>query len=176
MLFAPFAPDAHGSSVDAQIRPARTDDLAACARLSQLRNGGELDAWFGRLAVDLHDPEAHLVVAEVDGAVAGHAAARWLSMDRALARVVSDGWYLTGLLVDPAHRRRGLGRRLVQARLDWLDARTDCSWYFAAASNPASIALHEPFGFAEVTRDFAVPGVSFAGGEGVLCVRHSFQL
>lgn len=176
MLFAPFAPDAHGSSVDALVRPARADDLAACAELSLNRNGGELDVWFGRLAADLEDPEAYLLVAEVDGVVAGHAAARWLSIDAKLARVVTDGWYLTGLLVDPAYRRRGLGRRLVQARLDWLDARTDCSWFFAAATNPASLALHEPFGFVEVTRDFTVPGVRFAGGQGVLCVRHSFQL
>lgn len=171
MLFAPFAPDAHGSSVDALVRPARTDDLAACAALSQQRNGGDLDAWFGRLALDLEDPEAHLVIAEVDGAVAGHATARWLSFAVELACNVEDGWYLTGLLVDPGHRRGGLGRRLVQARLDWLASRAACVWYFAASTNPASIALHKPFGFAEVTRDFVVPGVSFRGGEGVLCRR-----
>lgn len=171
MLFAPFAPDAHGSSVDALVRPARTGDLTACATLSQRRNGGDVDAWFGRLAVDLEDPEAHLVVAEVDGHIAGHATARWLAFAADLARNVEDGWYLTGLLVDPEHRRGGIGRRLVQARLDWLASRAVSVWYFAAATNPASIALHEPFGFTEVTRDFVVPGISFRGGEGVLCRR-----
>jgi len=59
----------------------------------------------------------------------------------------------------------------VQARLDWLDSRTDRIWYFAAAANGASIALHEGFGFRAVTRDFIVPGVSFTGGSGVLCCR-----
>jgi Acetyltransferases len=168
MLFAPYAPQAHGSSVDALVRPAATADLQACALLSQNRNGGELDTWFGRLAVDLEDPEAKLLVAEVDRRVAGHAVARWLSFDHRLARNLTDGWYLTGLLVDPRHRRAGLGRRLVQARLDWLAPRAASVWYFAAATNPASIALHEPFGFTEVTRDFVVPGVTFRGGEGVL--------
>lgn len=171
MLFAPFVPDAHGSSIDAVVRPADAADLAACAALSHSRNGGDLDAWFGRLAVDLEDPEAHLVVAEVDAAVAGHATARWLSFDAELARNVEDGWYLTGLLVDPAHRRRGLGRRLVEARLDWLDSRAQRVWYFANGRNAASIVLHEQFGFRELTRDFDVPGIAFGRGGGVLCVR-----
>lgn len=171
MLFAPFVPDAHGSSIDAVVRPAVAADLDACAALSQDRNGGELDAWFGRLAVDLDDPEAHLVVAEVDGVVAGHATARWLSFDAELARNVTDGWYLTGLLVDPAHRRGGLGRRLVEARLDWLGPRAEQVWYFANGRNAASIVLHERFGFREVRRDFDVPGVAFSKGGGVLCVR-----
>ena len=37
-----------------------------------------------------------VVVAEVDGVVAGHATARWLSFDAELARNIEDGWYLAG--------------------------------------------------------------------------------
>lgn len=175
MLFAPFAPEAHGTSLDAVVRPAVSADLDACARLSHARNGGDPDAWFGRLAMDLDDPEAHLVVAEVDGTVAGHATARWLSFDAELARNVTDGWYLTGLLVSPEHRRRGLGRRLVDARLEWLGSRAERVWYFANGRNAASIVLHEQFGFRELTRDFIVPGVDFGKGGGVLCLRESIR-
>ena len=56
-------------------------------------------------------------------------------------------------------------------QLQWLDGRTDRSWYFAAATNGASIVLHEQFGFRELTRDFVVPGVAFGKGGGVLCLR-----
>ena len=41
--------------------------------------------------------------------------------------------FLTGLVVDPLHRRGGIGRRLTQARLQWLDGRTNKVWYFASA-------------------------------------------
>ncbi len=171
-LFAEFDPDAHGEPVSAVVRPAVEADLDACAQLAAERNGGAAESWRSRLAVDLADPEKLLVVAECDGVVAGHAGAGWLSFDPVLARNVKDGWYLTGVLVDPALRRRGLGARLVEARLNWLSSRADRVWYFAAAQNQASLRLHRGFGFSEVTRSFAVPGVSFTGGEGVLCVRY----
>ncbi|MBU3978025.1 GNAT family N-acetyltransferase [Propionicimonas sp.] len=172
-MFAEFEPDAHGEPVAAVVRLATESDLDACADLAQQRNGGELDTWRSRLAVDLADPEKLLVVAEVDGAVVGHAGAGWLSFDPELAVNLKDGWYLTGVVVAPSQRRRGLGRRLVQARLDWLAARTDRAWYFAAAENQASLQLHRELGFSEVTRSFEVPGVSFTGGVGVLSVRFS---
>lgn len=170
-LFADFAPHSHGEPKPAVVRPAGESDLDVCARLAAVRNGGEVDTWRSRLAVDLADPEKLLVVAECDGVVAGHAGAGWLSFDPALARNIKDGWYLTGILVDPALRRRGLGARLVEARLNWLSTRADRVWYFASAQNEASLQLHRGFGFSEVTRSFAVPGVSFTGGVGVLCVR-----
>lgn len=169
--FADFDPDAHGEPSPAIVRPAVEADLDACARLAAERNGGAVDTWRSRLAVDLADPEKLLVVAECDGVLAGHAGAGWLSFDPALARNIKDGWYLTGVLVDADLRRRGVGTRLVQARLDWLSSRADRVWYFAAAQNEASLQLHRRFGFSEVTRSFEVPGVSFTGGVGVLCVR-----
>ncbi len=170
-MFAAFEPDLVGRSLSVSVRPAEAADLDACAALASQRNGGEPDVWRSRLNVERDDPERLLVVAEVDGRIAGHAGAGWLSFDPELADNVKPGWYLTGILVDPAFRRGGVGAALVQARLDWLDTRTDCSWYFATAVNQASLALHSRFGFREVTRKFTVPGVDFTGGVGVLSVR-----
>jgi ribosomal protein S18 acetylase RimI-like enzyme len=170
-MFAPYEPDAVGRVLRVDVRPAEAADLDACAGLAHQRNGGEVDVWRSRFAVELDDPERLLVVAEVDGRVAGQASAGWLSVDPELADNIKPGWYLTGVLVDPALRRGGVGSALVQARLDWLDARTDCSWYFASAVNQPSLDLHRRFGFREVTRKFTVPGVEFTGGVGVLNVR-----
>ena len=170
-MFAAYEPDAVGQLLAVSVRPAEVADLDACAALAHQRNGGEFTTWRSRLAVELDDPERLLVVAEVDGRIAGQASAGWLSVDPDLADNLKPGWYLTGVLVDPALRRGGVGYALVQARLDWLDARTYCCWYFAAAVNHASLALHHRFGFREVTRKFAVPGVEFTGGVGVLSVR-----
>ena len=44
-------------------------------------------------------------------------------------------------------------------------------WYYAPRSTLVSVPLNAvevPFMFEEVTRDFAIPGVAFAGGVGVL--------
>lgn len=172
-MFAAFEPDAHGDDLDATVRPATVADLDACAALAQDRNGGDLGVWQAKLAADLTEPDQLTLAAVSAGSLTGFATAGRLSFDPQESRNIADGWYLTGVVVHPAHRRRGLGRRLLQARLDWLDLRSDQVWYFASAANLTSLELHRGFGFEEVTRDFIVPKVSFTGGVGVLCVRYS---
>lgn len=160
---------------------ANLDDVAGCVRL----------------AVDLlaHDPakrRAKLradIAAERDGRDGTAPHSKALFVARAGGQVVAcsrvelwtppadapatdapGGWYLMGLLVDPAHRRSGVGRGLTHLRLDWLRTRTDRVWYFSNARNDASLALHAGLGFREVTREFSFPTVTFEGGVGVLCV------
>ena len=53
--------------------------------------------------------------------------------------------------------------------MGWAAERAEEMWYFTNAGNRASLRLHEALGFAEVTRDFVFPGVTFTGGVGVLC-------
>ena len=78
------------------------------------------------------------------------------------------GWYLSGVIVAEDYRRRGIGRRLTQARLNWIAERDRAAYYFSNARNRASIDLHRAFGFVELTRDFTFPGASFEGGVGIL--------
>ena len=70
---------------EADAEPTHTDDLASVAQLIA------------------HDPGA-LIVAEVDDRIVGSVIAGW------------DGWRgsVYRLVVSPAHRRHGLGRRLVR--------------------------------------------------------------
>src|SRR5581483_7229910 len=84
-------------------------------------------------------------------------------------RTAPAGYYLTGVLVAPAHRRLGVGEQLTRARMGWAAERAEEMWYFTNAGNRASLRLHEALGFTEVTRDFVFPGVTFTGGVGVLC-------
>lgn len=61
--------------------------------------------------------------------------------------------YLEGWWVDPDHRRRGIGRALVRAALDW--AREQGCTEFASDTTPdneASQQAHEALGFEEVER------------------------
>jgi RimJ/RimL family protein N-acetyltransferase len=62
------------------------------------------------------------------------------------------GCYLSGVLVDPAWRRRGIATELPRARLRWAFARTGKVFYVTGADNIASIHLHAALGFQEVKR------------------------
>ena len=62
------------------------------------------------------------------------------------------GHYLSGVLVDPAWRRRGIALALTRARLCWVFARADEVFYVAGADNTASLHLHAALGFQEVKR------------------------
>jgi ribosomal protein S18 acetylase RimI-like enzyme len=118
---------------------------------------------------ELENPEHHLVVAEVDGSIAGYGRAGLFEPDAdAPADSAPRGYYLTGVFVHPSRRRAGIGATLTRARLDWIGARADEVWFFANARNGASIELHRKVGFEEVTRDFSFPGLTFEGGEGIL--------
>ena len=152
------------------IRPAAVADLPAAARLAVDERGGEHTHWRARLAADLADQHACLLVAETDGRVLAYARARRFDPPPdAPANVAPAGYYLAGLLVAPEYRRRGLGERLTRARMAWTAARATEIWFFANAANRASLLLHQRLGFREVTRDFTYPGVTFTGGVGVLC-------
>jgi phosphinothricin acetyltransferase len=86
------------------------------------------------------------LVDEADGRVTGYAYASAFS-ERPAYRWTAE----TTVYVDPAHHRRGVGRRLYAALLHRLRAqgvRTACA--VITLPNPASVALHESMGFAPV--------------------------
>ena len=106
-----------------------------------------------------------MIVAERSGGFLGYAKASYLEFkEESPANTAPEGWYLTGVVVDPEHRRRGVGAALTRARLQWIGRRAGAAYYFASAKNRATHDLHAPFGFEEVTRNFSVPGVTFTGG------------
>jgi len=123
-----------------------------------------------RFEADLSGDDRVLVVAGVEGSLAGYGRVRWFSPSpRSPAGTAPVGWYLGGLVVAPEWRGCGAGAALTRMRVEWVSERADEVWYYANARNVVSLALHAAVGFEEVTRDFSVPGVSFEGGSGVLC-------
>jgi ribosomal protein S18 acetylase RimI-like enzyme len=152
------------------IRSAEDADIEACVALACLAAPERSAAgWRGVLLREVEDPEHHLVVAEVGGAIVGYGRAGLFGTEpEAPADTAPRGYYLTGVFVHPDHRRGGIGAALTQTRLDWIGERADDAWFFANARNVASIDLHRRFGFEEVTRRFSFPGSTFHGGEGIL--------
>jgi ribosomal protein S18 acetylase RimI-like enzyme len=166
-VFAEFEPRTkRRPRVAVHVRRAESNDLDALARLRAVREGGDPDASRTVLAAKLARAERGaevLLVARAEDETVGYGGAGFLDRGTAPA-----GWYLTGVLVDPAWRRRGVATVLTRARLEWIKERAECAYYVANARNRVSIALHQAFGFEEITRDFSVPGLTFRGGVGIL--------
>lgn len=150
------------------IRAAEPADLPACAALSVSHSGGGAAEAEQRLRYELVRTDRWLLVAVVDGAVAGYGRISEHRPAQPGPRDAPAGFYLGGLVVHPACRRRGIGLALTQARMEQVFVAADEVWYFTSATNSASIAMHARLGFMEVTRNFRFPGVTFTNGHGIL--------
>jgi ribosomal-protein-alanine N-acetyltransferase len=122
-----------------RIRSAETPDAAAiwaveCRSFS--------DPWsLSGIGEMIESANTQTLVAESDGAVAGFLVAR---------SVRAEGEILN-LAVLPQHRRRGLGRELLTAGLDWLRKGGVREVYLEVRqSNAAALAMYQARGFRPV--------------------------
>jgi ribosomal protein S18 acetylase RimI-like enzyme len=164
----------HGTSgtppADMKIRAAQVADCASIAAIEGSRDGGADALAQRRCETQVDDPTTLLLVAVTDDRVIGFARAGRLTRPvDATGDHVPDGWYLLGVVVVDAWRRRGIGEQLTRRRVEWIAERADAAYFFANARNRASLDLHAALGFVEISRRFSAPRVQFEGGEGVLC-------
>ena len=85
----------------------------------------------------------------------------------------TEAWMVSGLVVDPVARRRGVGRVLLTAVADAVRALGPAADLYSVvnASNHASIGLYLAVGFEKVAPLSAFGAVTFEGGRGVLLRR-----
>ena len=85
----------------------------------------------------------------------------------------TEAWMVSGLVVDPVARRRGVGRVLLTAVADAVRALGPAADLYSVvnASNHASIGPHLAVGFEKVAPLSAFGAVTFEGGRGVLLRR-----
>src|SRR5215469_1939356 len=98
-----------GSDHPYRLEPARAGDAAVLAAMSQAHvEAGLKPAWgAARIRWHVRDAESVVLTARLQAIVVGFA----------IMRYGDDVAHLNLLAVDPAHRRRGIGRALVQ----WLE-------------------------------------------------------
>jgi ribosomal protein S18 acetylase RimI-like enzyme len=157
------------------IQPPRESDLPALAAIAAEREEEPVADWlaaFERIYAESRTGRALLLAANLDSLVAGYGKAGYFVPPAdSPPNVAPEGWYLTGVVVRPSLRRRGVGSELTRARLAWIAGRSDRAYYFANERNEVSIHLHRALGFEELTRDFHHPHARFEGGRGILFVR-----
>jgi aminoglycoside 6'-N-acetyltransferase I len=134
-----------------RIEPLGMGDVASAVELVTrvLRvKPGDLGEQF---AADITDDSRQMFVAKANGQVIAYGRVAELAAGEA-APGTPPGYYLSGVLVEPAWRGRGIATALTRARLRWVFARTDEAFYVAGADNTASLRLHAALGFQEMTR------------------------
>jgi ribosomal protein S18 acetylase RimI-like enzyme len=145
----------------ARIESLTMGDVASAVRIATrvLRvKPGDLGEQF---ASDITDDSRQMFVAKANGRVIAYGRVAELAADEA-APGAPAGCYLSGVLVEPAWRRRGIATALTRARLRWVFARTGEAFYVAGADNIASLHLHAALGFEEMKRfgsDRSISGV-----------------
>jgi ribosomal-protein-alanine N-acetyltransferase len=127
---------------------ARSADAARLAGMSrQLVENGLAPAWdAGRITWNIHHPDSVVLLARSSRDIAGFA----------IMRYAEDSAHLNLLAVDPAHRRRGVARRLVE----WLEETALTAGTFRIAlelraGNEGARAFYSTLGYRELTQ---VPG------------------
>ncbi|HEV3182166.1 MAG TPA: GNAT family N-acetyltransferase [Steroidobacteraceae bacterium] len=137
-----------GSEYPYRLEPARFGDAALLAAMSQAHiETGLKPAWgAARIRWHVRDADSVVLTARLGATVAGFA----------IMRYGEDVAHLNLLAVDPAHRRRGVARALVQ----WLEETALTAGTFIIglelrAGNEAARALYRALGYRELGQ---IPG------------------
>jgi phosphinothricin acetyltransferase len=139
-----------------RIRRATADDLDDITRIYDRyivdsHVSFDTEPWSRQRRLDWwEDHQGHprlvVLVADVDGAVAGAAYSSWYRPKAGYERSVE-----TSVVLDPAVVGNGVGTRLYRALLDELEAAgTHRAYAVVALPNDASVALHHRLGFRDV--------------------------
>lgn len=144
-------PDDGGTEGAVRIGPLKKADVVSAVELAvrvlRVKPGDRGE----QFASDITGDRRQMFVATVLAQVVAYGRVIELAADEA-GPGTPAGYYLGGVLVEPAWRRRSIARALTRGRLCWAFARTDEAFYVAGADNVASLRLHAAFGFREVKR------------------------
>jgi [ribosomal protein S18]-alanine N-acetyltransferase len=131
-----------------RVEPARITDVALLAAMShEFIEAGLKPSWgAGRIGWHVRDPDSIVLTARLGLTLAGFA----------IMRYADDAAHLNLLAVAPAHRRRGIARRLVF----WLEETALNAGTFVVglelrAGNEAARAFYRALGYHELAR---IPG------------------
>jgi ribosomal-protein-alanine N-acetyltransferase len=122
------------------IRPCREDDIDQVLMIEAEAFPDPYDrSTFVQLLAT--DPEGFFV-AESDGKVVGYVT----------GACNADDGMVYSIAVDRSSMRRGIGRQLMQAEIDYMAGKAHRIWLQVSVTNTAAISLYESFSFVEKGR------------------------
>jgi GNAT superfamily N-acetyltransferase len=125
-----------GGVTDLVVRPAIATDREQIARLAAVEGAAD------RFDALLTDPTRYIVVADVGGILVGFAETQFYGMTLRRPFGVTR---MHDLVVDEAHRRRGIGSALLDAVEGWAAAIPECR-YLEWQSSPSAVAFYRARG------------------------------
>ena len=148
--------------MDCIFRPFASSDLDHAVAQATREGWAASRAWFA--AILAHDPDLCFVA---------DSAGRGVGMITATAFGAS-GW-VGNLIVDPSHRRRGLGEALMRRALDALDARGIRTLRLDA--DPPGVNIYRRLGFVDEQRSrrFKLPAPTIPASSGTMSPLRSFE-
>jgi len=139
------------SGADVRIEPLTSADIAPAVELAvralRVKPGDRAE----QFAADITGRDRQMFVAKANGQVVAYGRILMLAAEEAGPETPA-GFYLGGVLVDPAWRGLGIGTALTRRRLRWAFARTGAVFYVTGAEDTASLRLHAALGFEEIKR------------------------
>ena len=140
------------------IQPLRSEHFLLAAQMAASTSGRRVNDLLKIYQRDSARAErAAQVGAFVNDELIGFARVVWVEFEVPKVNQAPSGWYLLGVNVQSAHRRRGIATLLTNWRIDWLANRADPLFYVAIPTNVASIELHEKFGFIKARENVTMP-------------------
>lgn len=134
-----------------RIEPLTKADVTSAVDLAVRVLGVKAGDRGEQFAADITGERRQMFVAKASDLVVAYGRVLELAADEA-GPGTPAGCYLSGVLVEPAWRGRGIATALTRARLRWAFARTDTVFYVTGVDNAASLHLHAAFGFQEIKR------------------------
>jgi ribosomal protein S18 acetylase RimI-like enzyme len=134
-----------------RIEPLGMGDVASAVELVRRVRRVDPGDRGEQFASDITDESRQMFVAKANGHVIAYGRVAKLAAGEA-APGTPAGYYLSGVLVDPAWRGRGIATTLTRARLRWVFAHAAEVFYVAGADNISSLHLHAALGFQEMKR------------------------
>ncbi|MEM0007164.1 MAG: GNAT family N-acetyltransferase [Candidatus Bathyarchaeia archaeon] len=153
------AKSSSGALVDVKIRHANEEDLQEIVRLSKKlgRDESAMDSMISPMPSGFQSPSWILknikgentvvFVAEVEGKIVGYSLG-WVSQPWAYK---GKRGYICDCFVEKSYRRRGIGKALVKAMLEWfIDKGAECVEADVYSNNIPSLKLFKKLGFEEI--------------------------
>lgn len=144
-----------------KVRRANEEDLQQIVKLSEMlgRDESTLDSMISPLPSEFQDPcwilknirgeNAVVFVAEIEGKIIGYSLG-WVSQPWSYK---AKRGYICDCFVKKSYRRRGIGKALIKAMLEWFRSKgVECVEADVYSNNVPSLMLFKTLGFEEISK------------------------